>query len=182
MAANASLILIFLAVAFPGLCQAAASAASRSLRGDDKGEVDVPRLDHRQQFDSEDFVFDLQGADPEVEGEAGTVKVANLGSVPVLSGEGVSFTLVEIEPCGLNLPHHHPRAAKFGYIKSVRHAFIEENTGRLITNDIGQGQVALVPGGLVHFVQNMGCESATFLPAFSSSDPEVLTTTRQVRK
>ncbi|CAM9886679.1 unnamed protein product, partial [Laminaria digitata] len=89
---------------------------SRSLRGNDKGDVDVPRLDFRQQFDSEDFVFDLQGADPEVEGEAGTVKVANLGSVPVLSDEGVSYALVEIEPCGLNLPHHHPRAAEFGYI------------------------------------------------------------------
>ncbi|CAN0396764.1 unnamed protein product, partial [Laminaria digitata] len=154
-------------------------------RGNDKGDADVPRLVFRQQFDSEDFVFDLQGADPEVEGEAGTVKVANLGSVPALSGEGVSYALVEIEPCGLNLPHHHPRAAEFGEIvksessKSVRHAFIEENTGRLITNDIGQGQVALVPGGLVHVVQNMGCESATFLAAFSSSDPGVLTTTTQ---
>lgn len=183
--ANASLILFFLAAGIAGLSQAAGTP-SRSLRGKDKGDVEVPRLDFRQQFDSGDFVFDLQGAEPEVEGDAGTVKVANLGSVPVLSGEGVSYALVEIEPCGLNLPHHHPRAAEFGYIvesessTSVRHAFIEENTGRLIVNDIGEGQVALVPGGLVHFVQNMGCSPATFLAAFSSSDPGVLTTTTQV--
>lgn len=62
---------------------------------------------------------------------------------------------------------------------SVRHAFIEENNGRLIMNDIGEGQVALVPAGLVHFVQNMGCSPATFLAAFSSEDPGVLTTTTQ---
>eukprot|EP00904_Undaria_pinnatifida_P008064 jgi/Undpi1/4388/HiC_scaffold_17.g07746.m1 len=182
MVTNASLVLLFLAAGVPGLSQAAASAPSRSLRGNDQGDVEVPRLNFRQQFDDKDFAFDLQGAEPEIEGEAGTVKVANLGNVPVLSGEGVSFALVELEPCGLNLPHHHPRAAEFGYIvksesaTSVRHAFVEENTGRLIKNDIGEGQVALVPGGLVHFVQNMGCEPATFLAAFSSSDPGVLTT------
>lgn len=63
---------------------------------------------------------------------------------------------------------------------SVRHAFVEENGGRLIMNDIGKGQVALVPAGLVHFLQNMGCSPATFLAAFSSEDPGVVTTTIQV--
>ena len=187
MVTNVYLVLTVLAVGFPGLCQAA-GAPSRSLRGTYGESVDVPRLEFRQQFNSEDFAFDLQGAEPEVEGDAGTVKVANLGNVPVLSGEGVSYALVELDPCGLNLPHHHPRAAEFGYIvksetsTSVRHAFVEENTGRLIMNDIGEGQVALVPAGLVHFVQNMGCEPATFLAAFSSSDPGLLTTSTQVRQ
>ena len=81
MAVNVSLVLAVLAVGFPGMCQAA-GAPIRSLRGNDQG-VDAPRLDFRQQFESADFAFDLQGAEPEIEGDAGTVKVANLGNLPV---------------------------------------------------------------------------------------------------
>lgn len=195
MMSKIPMVALFLAIANEHLTRGDASpslnihdnnARGRGLRGYNYG--DIPRLDARKEFEGVEFTFDLLGAEPEIEGDAGTVKVANLGNVPVLAGEGVSYALVEIDACGLNLPHHHPRAAELGYIiksetaTSVRHAFVEENEGRLIVNDIGEGQVALVPAGLVHFVQNMGCSPATFLAAFGSEDPGVLTTSTQVRR
>lgn len=57
---------------------------------------------------------------------------------------------------------------------------MEDNGGRLVINDIGKGQVALMPAGLVHFLQDMDCSPATFLAAFSSEDLGGLTTTIQV--
>ena len=150
-----------------------------SLRGNGKDDVNVPRLDFREKNDNKDFAFDLEGAEPEIEGDAGTVKVTNLSNVPVLSGEEVSFALVVIEPCGLNLQHHYSRAEDFGYIvkpesaTSVRHAFVDENTGRLIINRISEGQVALVPGGLVHFVHTTwGANPRRSWPRSSAWTPE----------
>ena len=50
---------------------------------------------------------------------------------------------------------------------------LEENGGRYIENNVTTGQVVVVPQGLVHFVQNIGCENATFLATFGKEDPGV---------
>ncbi|CAM9744713.1 unnamed protein product, partial [Discosporangium mesarthrocarpum] len=143
-------------------------------------------LEALQEFKTQELVYDLANTKPEVEGEGGTVRAANVGNVPVLGGEGVSYAPVELEPCRLNLPHHNPRAAEFGFITdaetltSFRRSFVEENTGRLIVNDVGPSYAALVPSDLVHFVQNLGCTPATFLAAFGSEDVGLVTPTTQV--
>lgn len=65
---NISLIALCTTALLVGHCQASSTAL--------RGSADVPRLDARQEFKAEDFAFDLMGAEPEIEGDAGTVKVS----------------------------------------------------------------------------------------------------------
>lgn len=61
---------------------------------------------------------------------------------------------------------------------SLRSAFIEENGGDgAIVNDLSEGDVTFYPQGLMHYQQNLECEPATFVAAFSSEDPGSVTIT-----
>ena len=99
-----------------------------------------------------------------------------------LSGEGLSFILYDLEPCGINTFHFHPRASELLYVikgNLVKVGFIEENGGRTIVNEIGQGQVAMFPRGLIHYEQNLGCEKAQILSALNHEDPGTVTVLTQ---
>ena len=44
-----------------------------------------------------------------------------------------------------------------------------------ILNEVHKNQVAVFPQGAIHFEQNLNCAPATFVAAFNSEDPGVLT-------
>ncbi len=145
-------------------------------------EASLTALRRRQAFANSEFVFDLQGSLPGAITGGGTIQGVDRGNLPSLEGEGVAYTLFNIEPCGINLPHVHPRATELIYVISgqdLRTAFVEENGGRVITNDIDQGHVTFFPRGLIHYQQNLSCESATYISALNSDDPGVSTISTQ---
>lgn len=98
-------------------------------------------------------------------------------------GEGISYTLFSIKPCGINLPHHHPRATELIYIiggSNLTTGFVEENGGRVVINKgLRSGQSTFFPQGLIHYQQNMGCRTVHFLSALNSEDPGVVTSANQ---
>ena len=134
-------------------------------------------LQDRQKFKNTDFVFDLAGSKPNVVGKGGSGRRASISEMPSLEGIGISSVLFHIEACGINLPHIHPRATELFYVVEgqFQTGFLEENDGRLILNNLVQGQTTFFPRGLVHFEQNLGCSEATFLSAFNHEDPGVVT-------
>ena len=89
----------------------------------------------------------------------------------------MSSVIFTFEPCTINPPHIHPRATELLHVLqgSFTTSFLEENTGRVIQNELKKGQVTIFPQGLVHYEQNLGYKRAVFLSAFSSEDPGVLT-------
>jgi len=137
----------------------------------------LPHLEERMKYNNTDFVFDLAGSKPTTNGLAGTGRSVNVESLPSLAGEGVAMVIFHIDPCGINLPHVHPRATELFFVVegTFKTSFIEENTGRTIVNVLKPGQATFFPHGLIHEEQNIGCEPATFISAFSSDDPGVLT-------
>jgi len=149
------------------------------------------RQEFRNQFEAEDFVFDLKGQQVEP-GEGGSVQPVEVNAMPTLYGEGMAMTLFTIEPCGINLPHVHPRATEMIYVlsgaggtttnqvKSLQTAFLEENGGRTIVNLVGEGEVTFFPEGLIHYQQNLGCEPVQFLSALNNEDPGVVTITTRL--
>jgi len=140
----------------------------------------------RAQFnDSIDFVFNLSTSVPEV-GGGGTIRRANGATFPALDGNGISYSLFDLKPCGINLPHVHPRATELLYVINgtgpLRTWFVEENTvgslhSRDVLNNLQPGQVTFFPQGLIHFEQNMGCDDIFFISALNSEDPGVNTVT-----
>ena len=134
-------------------------------------------LDKRRKFNAADFKFNLAGSKPNTNGTGGTGRRASITELPSLEGIGISNVLFHIEPCGINLPHIHPRATEMFYVVEgqFQTGFLEENEGRLILNDLVKGETTFFPKGLIHFEQNLGCKNAIFLSAFNHEDPGVVT-------
>ena len=131
----------------------------------------------RSKFNATDFKFNLAGSKPNVIGKGGTGRRASVSEMPSLQNVGISSVLFHIDPCGINLPHIHPRATELFYVVEgqFQTGFLEENDGRIILNNLKQGETTFFPQGLIHFEQNLGCTQATFLSAFNHEDPGVLT-------
>ena len=105
------------------------------------GSTEATAFGRRQKFQAEDFAFDLLGSVPAAMNEGGSVQVAFVNQVPVLENSGLAYAMVNLEPCGINLPHAHPRASELIYViegemGELRTAFVEENGGRVIVNDM----------------------------------------------
>jgi hypothetical protein len=58
--------------------------------------------------------------------------------------------------------------------------FVEENTGRLIANDMKAGQVTMFPQGLIHYQQNLDCRPVEYISGFNSEDPGVVTVSQRL--
>jgi oxalate decarboxylase/phosphoglucose isomerase-like protein (cupin superfamily) len=137
-------------------------------------EVPLTKKEFLAQFNSSDFVYDLRGAINTGKGPSGTKKVLTRANMQALTGEGLSMGLLTLEPCGINLPHHHLRSSEMIYViegSFLRSGLTEENGGRTFVHDIKAGEVTFYPQGLVHYQQNLGCDTVTFLAAFSHDDP-----------
>ena len=63
-------------------------------------------------FNPEDFTFSLGGPEPDAPGNGVQLRAVNLNQLPALEGQGISMALVNLDPCGINLPHVHPRATE----------------------------------------------------------------------
>ena len=96
---------------------------------------------------------------------------------PALIGHGVAMAVAFINPCGINLPHTHPRATEIIYVVSgtFEVGFFQENGARFISNTVTAGEGTIFPQGSIHFQQNLNCTSALFVAAFNSADPGVQT-------
>ena len=70
-------------------------------------------------IDPEAYVFDFKSQKPNLEGPGGEIRFAGKSNFPKLDGESVSFAVLSIKPCGVVLPHIHPRASTVLYAIDV---------------------------------------------------------------
>lgn len=120
----------------------------------------------------------------------GTIALSTLNNFPALIGTNVAMAVGFVNPCGLNVPHSHPRANEFLTViqgELVGGLILELNNGGFgnvvgedapVTGAIPQVNVTLsnykgmlFPQGETHFQFNPTCEPALFAAAFDNSDP-----------
>lgn len=108
----------------------------------------------------------------------GSVIVGSVDSIPGLIGTHVAAAIGFIGPCGLNVPHLHPRGNEFLTVVSgtLIGAFLLELDGQF-DGDIPQVAMTLTnytgmlfPQGHTHWQFNPTCEQAVFAAAFDSND------------
>eukprot|EP00121_Abeoforma_whisleri_P012264 Awhi_evm1s11313 len=131
-------------------------------------------------FESEDFVFDFRMVPVESMGIGGLVQPVGLGAFPVLALGDVAVTRFTLDPCGLNLPHVHPRGTEIIFMfkgSKLRTSFAGENGGPVVTLDITNDTSTFFPQGLIHGQQNMGCDTVAFISSLNSADPGLQTIT-----
>jgi oxalate decarboxylase/phosphoglucose isomerase-like protein (cupin superfamily) len=138
----------------------------------------------RRLFTAEDFVYDFEEPEEEIVGGGGRIRPASIAEFPALLNQGVAYTLFEIQPCGINTPHSHPRATELIYIingSNFTTAHVEENGGGLIINPgLRAGMSTFFPQGLIHYQQNFGCDTVAFISALNSEDPGVVQIANQL--
>eukprot|EP01023_Acetabularia_acetabulum_P014905 TRINITY_DN17249_c0_g1_i6.p1 TRINITY_DN17249_c0_g1~~TRINITY_DN17249_c0_g1_i6.p1 ORF type:complete len:200 (+),score=38.14 TRINITY_DN17249_c0_g1_i6:148-747(+) len=131
----------------------------------------------RSNFEEKEFKFNLFGALEETPG--GQVAALDVETLPSLQGSGISQSLFVIQPCGINLPHIHPRATEVQTViegEDVLMGFVEENANRRpVFNVLGEGESTFYPQGLTHFQFNKGCKPAKLLSSLNNEDPGVNT-------
>ncbi|KAG0366642.1 hypothetical protein BGX24_003609 [Mortierella sp. AD032] len=124
------------------------------------------------------------------DGTGGTIALSTVNNFPALIGTQVAMAIGFVNPCGLNVPHSHPRANEFLTViqgELVAGLVLELNDGGSghvvgqpapVNGPIPQVNVTLsnykgmlFPQGETHFQFNPRCEPALFAAAFDNSDP-----------
>jgi len=123
------------------------------------------------------FVFDFANPPPAavVSSPAGKLIVASGASAPFLTDIDAALGVVTIQPCGLILPHLHPRGDEFIITTQgqIFTQFIAETGAVLVSNTLNTLGSTLFPKGSIHLEYNPTCEPATFIAAFNTNDPGV---------
>jgi oxalate decarboxylase/phosphoglucose isomerase-like protein (cupin superfamily) len=127
-----------------------------------------------QRANFEEFKVSLN--EPAVENDAGSLAARFVDTDPVLAtlpNDGVGQAFVTLRACAINQPHVHPRGTELAFVTkgSVFMGFLEENGGRFVGTNVGEGENFVFPQGLMHYAQNLGCEDAQFTASFPTRDP-----------
>ncbi|KIJ30044.1 hypothetical protein M422DRAFT_61761 [Sphaerobolus stellatus SS14] len=119
-------------------------------------------------------VFDFNQQAPAAGAKGGSILLATVDNFPILQGLGISGAISFVEPCGLNIPHTHPRADEFFFTLDgiLDTGFVMENGFNTeIETQLGKYQGTVFPMGSIHYQQNPTCSPAVFVAALNSEDP-----------
>ncbi|KAF7309184.1 Spherulin-1b protein [Mycena kentingensis (nom. inval.)] len=119
-------------------------------------------------------VFDFNGQTPAAGAKGGSILLATVDNFPILEELGISGAISFVEPCGLNIPHSHPRANEFFTVIDgiLDTGFVQENGfNAVVSTQLGKYQATVFPQGSIHFQQNPTCSPAIFVAALNSEDP-----------
>ncbi|KAJ7082936.1 spherulin-1B precursor [Mycena belliarum] len=119
-------------------------------------------------------VFDFNNQAPVSGAKGGSILLATVDNFPILQGLGVAGAVAMVEPCGLNIPHSHPRADEIITVVDgmLDAGFVQENGfNSVVQTQMGKFQATVFPMGSIHFQQNPTCNPAVFVAALNSEDP-----------
>ncbi|KAK7046374.1 Spherulin-1b protein [Favolaschia claudopus] len=119
-------------------------------------------------------VFDFTNQAPADGAKGGSILLATTDNFPILTDLSIAGAVSLIEPCGLNIPHLHPRANEMlTVIDGILDAgFVLENGFNTeVKSALGKFQATVFPAGSIHYQQNPTCSPAAFVAGFSSEDP-----------
>jgi oxalate decarboxylase len=118
------------------------------------------------------FKFDLAGCPPQVVAKGGKIQEANQGTFPNLAGNGLAIYLLTLEPGAVRIPHWHPDAAELDYCLAGKARFgLAFPDGEWERFDLEPGQIAILPQGWFHYIQNVVEETLRLLVIFNNSSP-----------
>jgi hypothetical protein len=119
-------------------------------------------------------VFDFNQQQPAPGAQGGSILLATIDDYPILTGLQIGGALSFVGPCGMNIPHSHPRTAEMLTVVEgvLNTGFVLENGfAQQINTQLGKYQATVFPMGSIHFQYNPTCDNATFVAGFGSNDP-----------
>jgi len=148
-----------------------ATKTAELLEGLQKAPTRLARLNVLK--DNTDWMFDYTTGLGTTKSAGGNLTAANVANFPALFANGLAMTIGQMEPCGMNTPHTHPRATEILYLVTgeLEAGFISENGARFVDNVLTKGQGTLFPQGSIHYQINTGCDPVLFVAALNDEDP-----------
>ncbi|KAE9383449.1 RmlC-like cupin [Gymnopus androsaceus JB14] len=119
-------------------------------------------------------VLDFNNQEPAAGADGGSILLGTVSNFPILETVGISGAVSFFEPCGLNIPHLHPRADEFLIVMEgqLEAGFVMENGfNSVVHTQLGLHQGTVFPQGSIHYQYNPTCNNATFVAALNSNDP-----------
>lgn len=118
-------------------------------------------------------LLQLGSLSPQHKYEAGTRSDATQTQLPVL--KGMALSVLTLKPKGVREPHWHPNADELSYCvkgKALMTIFSPHNEHNTFT--LEAGEIAFVPRGSLHYLENIGDEDLQLLICFDNELPEDL--------
>ncbi|KAK9726646.1 hypothetical protein RND81_05G227900 [Saponaria officinalis] len=100
---------------------------------------------------------------------------------PGLNTLGLALGRTDIDVDGIVSPHSHPRAAEILFVsKGVVTVGFIDTSNQVFKKMLKEGDVFIVPKGMLHFCYNTGFEFATIISVLNSQNPGVIDVTGTV--
>jgi len=129
---------------------------------------------------SSPHLFDLYATSPQKVTEAGFRIAATAENFPALNG--LSVALLALKPKGFREPHWHPNAAELSYCLQGKALMTIFSPGAgHDTFLIEAGDLAYVPMGYMHHIENVGETEVKLLIGFDHESPEDLNLSNSVQ-
>ncbi|KAK7345347.1 hypothetical protein VNO77_15950 [Canavalia gladiata] len=123
---------------------------------------------------TDDFVFSGMKATGNFSETGLAIISASPSNFPGINTLGLSFARADIEVGGINPPHFHPRATELVHVvKGKVYLGFVDSSNKVFDRVLEQGEVMVLPRGLVHFMMNVGDEPATLFGSFNSQNPGI---------
>jgi oxalate decarboxylase/phosphoglucose isomerase-like protein (cupin superfamily) len=104
-----------------------------------------------------DWLYDFS-AHPNYNSPTGAVITADAASLPALTGQGISISLLRLVGCGMLPPHLHPRATNLvtAITGNTTTWMIGENGVKTMSVNLTPMKMTIFPQGSLHVMQNNG--------------------------
>ncbi|GLJ36554.1 hypothetical protein SUGI_0734750 [Cryptomeria japonica] len=109
---------------------------------------------------------------------------ASVDNFPAMQSQGLTYVWFKLVPCGVNLPHTHPRASEMLALISggPLQVGLVDTQGNVFIDIMYPGDVTIFPRGTLHFQLNLGKEEAHFIATLNSENPGVLISSESILK
>jgi oxalate decarboxylase len=115
--------------------------------------------------------FDIKSMKPQTICNGGSRTEANLDNFPIL--RGMATYSLSLKKGGVREPHWHPNAAELSYClfgKALMTIFGHGDTHNTFT--LERDEIAFVPQGFLHHIENISDEQTKFIVTFNHEKPE----------
>jgi oxalate decarboxylase/phosphoglucose isomerase-like protein (cupin superfamily) len=123
-------------------------------------------------------LFQLEKSQP-VGSESGSLYRASVHEFPEL--RGLAVQTIRLRPGGIRAPHIHPNAAQVdqGIRGRARVGIVRPGEQRELI-DLGPGDLAFIPQGALHWIENIGDEDLQFTLILSHEAPQTIELTEML--
>ena len=148
----------------------AAGAAAAALTNPEAAGAAAPEAPTSPKS-SQSNKFALSRLQPQVVRRGGSLRECREQQFPVLEGNAASAAMMHLEKGAIREPHWHPNAWEVDVPLSGKGRLgVINPDGTWSVQDLSQGDIAFIPKGFAHYIENVGSTPLRLVLVFNNSN------------